>query len=200
MANSRKPVTKAQPVAGTPEAYADLWDNGDGVDEAPQTTPEPQTPQQLAATLVDEEDQEYFIDFTQIRDPNAPAPEGMYNCVVVAGERTRAKKTNAPMMVLDWKIVDGEYEGKTFKQWLMFNNDPYARWKLRNTLEALGYAPDHSGIINPEALVNRMATLELYVRDDPNNIDSRTGERYPASNQVRKAHQYGTAQTVADLF
>lgn len=140
----------------------------------------------------------YVIDFASVPNVNEPIPPGTYNCTIVAAEPTTSKAGGNPMIKLRWRIDDeGDYHHRNIFDHLVFS--PNALWRVRQVLEAIGYASNFAGAINPENLLGESATLKITVQAG-NGINPETGEPYPPRNNVARVLPIGTSSKVADLL
>lgn len=140
----------------------------------------------------------FVIDFASVQDASKPVPPGMYNCTIVAAEPTISKAGNNPMIRLRWRIDDdGDYYHRNIFDHLVFS--PAALWRVRQVLQAIGYANNFAGEVNPENLLGESATLQVTIQAG-NGTNPETGEPYPPRNNVAKVLPIGTSQKVADLL
>lgn len=140
---------------------------------------------------------DFVIDFGTIPATAEPIPAGTYNCTIVHAGPAISKSGN-PMIKLRWRVDDaGEYWHRTIFDNLVFT--AAALWRVRQTLEALGYASTFKGEINPENLLGESAMLQITVQAG-NGINPETGEPYPARNSVAKVLPLGASRKVADLL
>lgn len=139
----------------------------------------------------------FVINFADVPDANEPVPAGTYNCTIVAAE-PKTSKANNPMIAIRWRIDD---EGPAHKR-NIFDNlvfTPAALWKVRQVLEAIGFANNFAGAVNPESLIGEQATLKITIQAG-NGINPETGEPYPPRNNIAKVLPLGTSRKVADLL
>lgn len=140
----------------------------------------------------------FVIDFAKVPDAAEPLPPGTYNCTIVHAEPTTSKSGGNPMIKIRWRVDDdGEFKGRNIFDNLVFSQN--ALWRVRQVLEALGYAKDFNGVVNPENLLGESATLKVTIQAG-NGVNPETGEPYPPRNNVAKVLPIGTARKVADLL
>lgn len=135
----------------------------------------------------------FSIDFGRVETVQRPVPKGRYDAQIVHAEGKYAKSSGRPMISLRWKLEGGEYDGRTIFDNLVFT-EPTGDWgrdfprrKIRQCLEAVGFASNFSGTIDPESLIGERATIELDVRAiarDGTTINPETGEAYGEQNNV----------------
>lgn len=140
----------------------------------------------------------FVINFADVPDANEPVPPGTYNCTIVAAEPTTSKSGGNPMIKIRWRIDDeGDMHKRNIFDNLVFS--PNALWRVRQVLEALGFANNFNGAVNPESLIGEQATLKITIQAG-NGINPETGEPYPPRNNVAKVLPLGTSRKVADLL
>ena len=139
----------------------------------------------------------FVIDFSSVPDSAAPVAAGTYNCTIVHAAPALSKAGNL-MIKIRWRIDDdGEYNRRLIFDNLVFS--PNALWRIRQVLEALGYAKDFNGEIRPESLLGESATLKITIQAG-NGVNPETGEPYPPRNNVAKVLPAGSARKVDDLL
>jgi hypothetical protein len=140
----------------------------------------------------------FVIDFATVPKGDEPIPAGTYNATIVHAEPTTSKSSGNPMIALRWRIDDdGEYYHRTLFDQLVFTQS--ALWRVRQLLEALGYAEDFKGEIKPESLLGESATLQVTIQAGK-GVNPETQEPYSPRNSVKKYLPVGTSQQVADLL
>lgn len=139
----------------------------------------------------------FVVNFAEIPDANEPVAPGTYDCTIVAAEPTTSKAGN-PMIKIRWRIDDeGPAHHRNIFDNLVFT--PAALWRVRQVLEALGFASNFAGNVNPESLIGEAATLKITIQAGNGN-NPETGEPYPPRNNVAKVSKIGTSRKVADLL
>lgn len=113
-------------------------------------------------------------DFTDI-EGFGMIPEGVYPAMLVGLKKGAAKNGN-PQYEWDFTITAGNSEaaGRKMKFWTSLV--PQARWKIAETLEALGVPATGKVVtINRQELLNRPCLLDIYIDDqwDPQNPRSK---------------------------
>lgn len=126
------------------------------------------------------------IDFSQVKGLE-PIDEGVYEATIVDAKEGISKKGN-PKIDLRWQVdVDGRdrivFDTLTFS--------PESMWRVKLTLQALGFASDFSGDVEPEDLIGASARITVAI--DRGRKDPATGEEYPDRNTVKKV------QPLADM-
>jgi len=140
----------------------------------------------------------FVIDFASVPKGDEPVPAATYGCTIVHAEATTSKSSGNPMISLRWRIDDdGEYYHRTIFDQLVFTQA--ALWRVRQLLEALGYADTFKGEINPESLLGESATLQVVIQAGK-GVNPETQEPYPPRNSVKRYLPAGTSQQVADLL
>lgn len=139
----------------------------------------------------------FRINFADVPDASEPVAPGTYNATIVHAEPKTSTNGN-PMIAIRWRIDDeGDYHKRNIFDNLVFA--PNALWRVRQVLEALGYAKNFDGAVNPESLLGESATLKVTIQAG-NGINPETGEPYPPRNNVAKVLPAGTSRKVADLL
>lgn len=92
------------------------------------------------------------IDFSNA--PSDEAPEsGTYPCVITKVEETVSQSSGNPMLVVDFKITDGDYEGRQIRSFQSLQ--PQALFAVKGMLKALGTDTSESLEIEPNELVGQ---------------------------------------------
>lgn len=103
-----------------------------------------------------------------------PVPAGNYDVSIVKAESTLAKSSGKPMIAVQYRIGDGEHEGR-----VLFDNfslQPQALWKLKTLLEALEWGgTEEDGLeFHPDELIGAQLTVAVAVepgqRGDMRNV------------------------------
>lgn len=138
----------------------------------------------------------FVVNFAEIPDAGEPVPAGTYDATIVAAEPTTSKAGN-PMIKIRWRIDGGEHDKRNIFDNLVFTTA--ALWRVRQVLEALGYASNFNGAVNPESLIGESATIVVTIQAG-NGVNPETGEVYPPRNNVAKVKPIGSGRKVADLL
>jgi hypothetical protein len=89
-------------------------------------------------------------------------PPGVYGAKVVEAEDTKSKNGN-PMIVLTWRILDGEWRGAELKDYVTVIESTAGR--IVALLQALQFAIPPDGLLDPKALEGKSAVIVC--RNDP---------------------------------
>lgn len=109
------------------------------------------------------------IDFSNA--PSDEAPEsGSYPAVIVKAEQTTSNTSGQPMLVVDFKITDGPYEGRQVRSFQSLQ--PQALFAVRGMLKALGYDTSESLEFEEEDLIGK--ELEITGKQEPDREDPET--------------------------
>lgn len=142
-------------------------------------------------------DNPFVIDFAEVPASDVPVPAGTYQ-VTVAAARPATSKANNPMIALQLRIEDdGDYYKRIIFDQLVFTQA--ALWRVRQFLEALGWASTFKGTVDPESLLGEQLTVQTTVQAS-DKINPETGELYPPKASVKRYLPAGTSQKVADLL
>jgi hypothetical protein len=105
-----------------------------------------------------------------------PAGKYVLKLTDVAEEKSSKGK---PMLVWTWKIVGGEYKGKTMKSWTSLQEE--ALFGLKNHLEAFGYKGDVD--VDPRKLINKqvagIVVIDTYLDKNEEKESSKIKELLP---------------------
>lgn len=102
------------------------------------------------------------------------------------------------MIALQLRINDeGDYHKRIIFDQLVFTQT--ALWRVRQFLEALGWASTFKGTVDPESLLGEPLTVQTTVQAS-DKINAETGEPYPPKASVKRYLPAGTSQKVADLL
>jgi hypothetical protein len=134
------------------------------------------------------------IDFSEIKGMEL-LPDGWYNASIVSAKPGVSQNKN-PKMDLRWKIEGGEHDGRQLFDTLTFS--PESLWRVKLTLQALGFPKDFKGAVQPEDLLGLTAAIHVSV-ESGKQIDPATNEPYPPRNRVDRVRASG-GKGVQDLF
>lgn len=133
------------------------------------------------------------IDFTKVKGLD-PIPVGWYQGSIVKAEETVSKSSNNPMINVQWKIEGGKFDGRVIFDSLVFAENTL--WRVKRTLQALGYANDFKGDVIPDELVGKSADLQVEIQESEGSDEN--GDPYPARNRVKRIRALGSGETTAD--
>lgn len=121
--------------------------------------------------MQDDEDQESFISFSEdLSDAEAPLPlpERDYPATITDAAR-HSTQDGRPMIKTTWKVSEDDYPvdydasnapgGKTITMFLMADDTPPSRFRVRRFLEAVG-APLSKGV-NPKTLIGLTGRITI---------------------------------------
>ena len=132
------------------------------------------------------------IDFSSVKGLD-PVPAGTYNAVVIAATEGTSQNGN-PKIDVRWQIEGGEYDGRQLFDTLTFTEK--AMWRVKKTLQSMGFPKDFKGEVDPEMLLGTSARLVVTI-EQSDGVDE-NGESYPPRNRVNKILEGG--KSVKDLI
>lgn len=89
-------------------------------------------------------------------------PEGIYFATVTKTKETESSKGD-PMVVVDFTITQGPYQGMNVRNWIVFNEDMEGRNK--HLLKVLGQPSEGNPTINPVNWENQELRIRIRHRD-----------------------------------
>lgn len=110
-----------------------------------------------------------------------PLPAGNYTATIVKADLGTSKAGNEKID-LQWKIEGGQYDGRVIFDTLTFTEK--ALFRVKATLQGLGFPKDFRGEVRPGDLVGKTAKLTVDIQAG-NGVDE-SGEPYQARNRVKK--------------
>lgn len=120
------------------------------------------------------------IDFTQVKGLE-PIEDGKYEATIVSAENGVSKKGN-PKIDIRWQVELGEGQKRNIFDTLTFSVD--SMWRVKLTLQALGFPKDFKGDVEPEDLLGKTALITVTTQKGA--VHEETGEPYPDRNKVIK--------------
>ena len=120
------------------------------------------------------------INFAKVQSLE-PLPAGVYTATIVKAELGVSKAGNEKID-MQWKIEGGAYDGRVIFDTLTFTEK--ALFRVKATLQGLGFPADFKGNVSAEDLVGRTAKLTVDIQAG-NGIDE-TGEPDAPRNRVKK--------------
>lgn len=132
------------------------------------------------------------IDFTEVEDQVEfkPVPPSKQNAVISDWDQgetgENSKNPGAPKLTLEYTIQDGDYEGRRI--WDVFTFGEKSLWKIKGLLVALGEDPTQYTSVGDiigaaQDWLGKELTIKLAVQQA--RKDERTGNEYPARNNVK---------------
>jgi len=156
-------------------------------------------------TQVDMPSTGYAIDFASVPDQQELIVKGTYEAVIKNAEPVMSKTSGNPMIKLRWQIADGEYEGRTVFDQLVFTR-PTGDWnadfplrKIKELLLAIGYDARFGGQVIPENLIGERCMITVKI-DQGKGMNPETGEPYPPKNAVASYATATSRRKVDDLL
>jgi hypothetical protein len=110
-----------------------------------------------------------------------PLPAGTYTATIIKADLGVSKASNEKIDI-QWKIEGGTYDGRVIFDTLTFTEK--ALFRVKATLQGLGFPKDFKGDVKAEDLLGRTAKLTVDIQAG-NGIDE-TGEPYQPRNRVKK--------------
>ncbi len=108
--------------------------------------------------------------------PQSGAPDtGSYPVRITKCEESISANSGKPMIVVDLKITDGEFEGRNVRSFMSLQ--PNALFTLKRFLQALDYDTSESLDFEPDDIINRELTI-AGVKELIPGEDSRDPENY----------------------
>jgi hypothetical protein len=116
-----------------------------------------------------------------------PLPAGNYTATIVQAEVGISKAGNEKID-LQWKVEGGPHDGRVVFDTMTFTEK--ALFRVKATLQGLGYPKDFKGEVRPADLIGKTAKLTLDIQ--PGNGVDESGEPYQARNRVKKVKVIST--------
>lgn len=110
-----------------------------------------------------------------------PLPAGSYTATITEAT-LGVSKANNEKIDIKWKIEGGQYDGRIIFDTLTFTEK--ALFRVKATLQGLGFAKDFKGDVKADDLIGRTAKIAVDIQAG-NGIDE-TGEPYQPRNRVKK--------------
>lgn len=120
------------------------------------------------------------INFAKVQSLD-PLPAGNYTATIVKAEIGVSQKGNEKID-LQWKVEGGAHDGRVIFDTLTFTEK--ALFRVKATLQGLGFPKDFKGDVKVDDLVGKTAKLTVDIQ--PGNGVDESGEPYQARNRVKK--------------
>ena len=120
------------------------------------------------------------INFAKVQSLE-PLPAGVYTATIIKAEQGISKAGNEKIDI-QWKVEGGAHDGRIIFDTLTFTEK--ALFRVKATLQGLGFPADFKGNVSAEDLVGRTAKITVDIQAG-NGIDE-TGEPYAPRNRVKK--------------
>lgn len=110
-----------------------------------------------------------------------PLPAGKYTATITTATVGVSKAGNEKID-LQWKVEGGPYDGRVIFDTLTFTEK--ALFRVKATLQGLGFSKDFKGEVRADDLVGRTAKITVDIQAG-NGVDE-TGEPYQPRNRIKK--------------
>lgn len=120
------------------------------------------------------------INFANVQSLD-PVPTGSYTATIVKAEQGISKAGNEKID-LQWRIEGGAHDGRVIFDTLTFTEK--ALFRVKATLQGLGFPKDFKGNVNAEDLIGRTAKITVDIQAGTGTDE--TGEPYQPRNRIKK--------------
>lgn len=129
----------------------------------------------------------FVVNLADIKEAFELLPEDEY-LASLASAQPGTSNSGHPKIDLQWRIEEGEHEGRQIYDTLSFH--PKSMYRVKQTLVALGV--DENGEVDVEEVLNELieegaqATLVVAIKKS-DGVNRDTGEPYPDRNRIVRA-------------
>ena len=117
------------------------------------------------------EQQPFFVDSIEAQTDFEILPPGKYLVLIDKAEVQPNKKKNGHYIYLEMKIIDGQYKGRKFFDWINIDNPSTQCVEIGlRCLAALGQAIGLQAVTSVNELLNQTVIAHVKVKDEQNNV------------------------------